>query len=500
MHWVNVKPSAKDTEAILVASTSSPGPSLARRLGLFDVTMLVMGTVIGIGIFATPHTVAALVRSPVLVLGAWLVGGLVALAGSLVYAELTCRRPQVGGQYAFLREAYHPVVGFAYGWALLWVVQSGGMASVAVAFSHYFLQLVDFAGRSFLNRQGGLDFMAHALINFAQYRGASAVVAAVAIGGLTLINCTGVRAASTTQNIFMTLKILAILMLVVCGLALVQSRQPIVDIHRLGPVPVTLNWPLMVAFGAALVQVFFSYGGWHTATFMAAEVREPQRTLPRGLVLGVAGVMVLYVAVNFACLRALGVDQLALTEHPASDVMRLAMGDLGAMLISAGITISALGFLTQGMLTSPRVYYAMASDGLFFQSVARIHPRTQVPVVAIVLQGLFATVIALSGTFAQIVNYVMSVDLTFWSLTALTLFIIRRRDARAAEPPKISIPGHPLTTLLFVLVNLAVLGSLFYNDPRNSGIGLAIAAAAVPVYFFWRWWNPLSEARRSAKN
>src|SRR5207244_7626701 len=162
-----------------VTAPGSPGPGLARRLGLFDVTMLVMGTVIGIGIFATPHAVAALVRSPVLVLGAWVVGGVVAMAGSLVYAELTCRRPEVGGQYAFLREAYHPVVGFSYGWALLWVVQSGGMASVAVAFSHYFLELVSFAGRSFLTHQHGLDFPAHALVNFAQSPGASAVVAAV---------------------------------------------------------------------------------------------------------------------------------------------------------------------------------------------------------------------------------------------------------------------------------------------------------------------------------
>jgi APA family basic amino acid/polyamine antiporter len=217
-------------------------------------------------------------------------------------------------------------------------------------------------------------------------------------------------------------------------------------------------------------------------------VQEPQRTLPRGLVLGVAGVIVLYVAVNLACVRALGVGQLAITKHPASDVMRLALGESGAVLISAGITISALGFLSQGMLTSPRVYYAMAADGLFFRSVARVHPRTHAPVVAVLLQGAFATVIALSGTFAQIVNYVMSVDLTFWSLTGLTLFIIRRRDARAVDPPRVSIPGHPLTTLLFVLVNLAVLASLFYNDPRNSGIGLAIAAAAVPAYFLWRWW------------
>ena len=460
------------------------GAGLARKLGLFDMTLLVMGTVIGSGIFVVPHDVAGLVHTYPLVLGGWVLGGLVALAGSLSYAELVRRRPYVGGQYAFLREAYHPAIAFVYGWSLLWVIQSGGMASVAVIFARYTLEL--------------LALMNLPALNFTAKPAAQAVVTSVAIGLLTLINCTGVRAASTTQNIFMALKILAIVMLVVCGLIFAESAgMGVADSQAKGleakqAAPATGNWQLASDFGAALVMVFFAYGGWHTATFMAAEVNDPRRTLSRGLILGVGGVIVLYLAVNFVCLQVLGIDNLAVSEHPASDVMYRALGSPGAVLISLGIAISALGFLSQATLTSPRVYYAMACDGLFFKGIAWVHPRTQVPVVAILLQGLFAMVIAVSGTFTQILKYVMTVELLFLSLTALSLFIIRRRDAsmpgevQEEKSPPVSVPGHPATTILFAGVNLAVLANLFYTAPVNSLIGLGIAFAGVPVYIIWR--------------
>jgi APA family basic amino acid/polyamine antiporter len=449
----------------------APATDLARCLGLLDITLLVMGTVIGVGIFAVPHTVASLVPRPGLVLGAWFLGGCVALAGSLTYAELSRRRPHIGGQYAFLREAYHPAVAFLYGWSLLWVIQSGGMASVAVIFAQYFLKLLGLLG---VERLGA----------FATASWATPLVTTVAIGLLALINCIGVRAAGTTQNLFMVLKILAILMLVVCGLLFVGV--PADTSHSeaaLGD-----SGQLLIAFGAALVPVFFAYGGWHTTTFLAGEIKDPQRTLPRGLVLGVAGVIALYLAVNYVCLRVLGVADLTATEQPASLVMERAIGRAGALLISLGIAISAFGFLSQAMLTSPRVYYAMARDRLFFPQVAWVHPRTRVPVVAILLQGAFAIVIAVSGTFAQIVNFVMSVEMLFFVLTALSLFVIRRRDARTSTAV-VAMPGHPVTTLLFASVNLVVLAALFYKSPRDSAVGWGIALAGLPVYLFWRWRN-----------
>jgi APA family basic amino acid/polyamine antiporter len=222
---------------------------------------------------------------------------------------------------------------------------------------------------------------------------------------------------------------------------------------------------------------------------MAAEVRDARRTLPRGLLLGVAGVTALYLGVNYVCLRVLGVEELAANGSPAYEVMRRALGGPGAVILSAGIAVSALGFLSQAVLTSPRVYFAMARDGLFFQAVARIHPRTRVPVVAILLQGAFASVIAVSGTFHQILNYVMSVELVFLALTALSLFILRRRDKADAIVARDTVPGHPVTTLLFAAATLAVVAAIVYEYPANSAIGLGIATAGVPVYAFWGWWN-----------
>jgi APA family basic amino acid/polyamine antiporter len=312
------------------------------------------------------------------------------------------------------------------------------------------------------------------------------VVAAVTIAGLTALNCLGVRTGSTAQNLFMVLKILAIGTLILAGLLVMppSSERPGGEVF-----PSAGGLAIVPALAAALVPVLFAYGGWHTTTFMAAEVCEARRNLPRGLVLGVMGVTVLYLGVNFVCVRVLGEDKLAVSEQPASDVMRQALGAPGAAILSAGIAVSAIGFLSQAVLTSPRVYYAMARDGLFFQSVAWIHPRTRVPVVAVLLQGAFAIIIAMSGTFHQILNYVMSVEMVFLALTAMSLFIFRRRDAVARTVQGDPVPGHPVTTLLFTVAAVAVVVALFYQYPANSAIGLGIAAAGIPVYAFWRWRN-----------
>jgi APA family basic amino acid/polyamine antiporter len=460
-------------------------PTLSRALGLFDITMLVMGSVIGVGIFVVPHDVAELVHTQTLILVAWFLGGAVSLAGSLVYADLTRRRPHVGGQYAFLREAYHPVVAFLYGWCLLWVIQSGGMASVAVVFARYSLELANLFAVNLL----GTPAQTHGVT--AGNTTAGAVIAAVTIAGLTAVNCMGVRTGSTAQNLFMVLKILAIGTLIVCGLLVMHLPAGRPD----GEVPDSPGWwRFAPALAAAMVPVLFAYGGWHTTTFMAAEVRDAPRNLPRGLVLGVMGVTMLYVGVNIVCVRVLGVEELAVNASPASDVMRLALGAIGAVLLSAGIAISAIGFLSQAVLTSPRVYFAMARDGLFFQSFARIHPRTRVPILAILLQGAVAIIIAVSGTFHQILNYVMSVELVFLALTAMSLFIFRRRDAAAGIVSRDAIPGHPVTTLLFTASTLAVVGSVFYEYPANSAIALGIAASGIPAYAFWH------RANRERKN
>jgi APA family basic amino acid/polyamine antiporter len=245
-----------------------------------------------------------------------------------------------------------------------------------------------------------------------------------------------------------------------------------------------VSFGLLKNIGSAMVPIAFAYGGWQTATFVAGEMRDARRDLSRGLVMGVAGVVALYLAVNFVCLRVLGSAGLNATTTPASDVMRAALGTRGAQWIAAGIAISTLGFLSQSMLTAPRVYYAMARDGLFFKSVGKLWQRSQAPVVAIALQGVAAIVIACSGTYGEILNFEVTVDFIFFAMTAASLFILRRRQI-GSDTITYRVPGHPFTTILFVLSCVGIVGSAIVASPANSAIALAIMLAALPVYYYW---------------
>ena len=428
-------------------------PGLVRQLGLFDATMLVMGGIVGAGIFINPYVVAQRLHTPALILGAWVFGGAVAIIGAFVWAELAALMPAVGGQYAYLREAYHPAVAFLYGWVLLLVIQTGGMAAVSITFARYFLELTGLHTADWL-------------------------VAVVALATLTLINCLGVKTGGRTQSALMVMKIIAIAALVVAGVVLAGKHVTTTTVAE-------RDWSL-TSFGAAMVPVLFAYGGWQTANFLAAEVKEPKKNLPRGLLLGVLGVVVLYTAVNWVCVRALGPQTLAATSTPATAVMRLALGSAGARFIAAAIAISTLGFLSQSILTAPRVYFAMADDGLFFRAVAWLNPRTRVPVVAIVLQSVWTIVIALSGRYEQILNYVVSMDFVFFGLTATTIFVFRRRAAATGNSiGGYRVPGHPVTTILFVAICWWVVGNTLYRYPQNSLVGFAILLAGVPVYWLW---------------
>ncbi len=457
--------------------------------------MIVMGGIIGSGIFINPYVVAQQVHSNILILGAWAFGGLIALAGAFIYAELSSQSSASGGQYVYLRDAFHPSLAFIYGWTLLLVIQTGGMAAVAVTFAKYSMEL-----------GGGPASDTRA-----------SLVAAVALGVLTIINCLGVRAGSTTQNVFMILKLLAIAALVIFGLTV--SGAPRSAATTIAAESSPTIWHALIAFGAALIPVQFAYGGWQTACFVAGEVREPRKNLPRGLLFGVLGVIVVYLSVNFVCLYALGPQGLAATKTPASTVMRLALGERGARFIAAGIAVSTVGFLSQSMLTAPRVYFAMAEDGLFFKRLAKLN-RARVPAFAIALQGALAIIICFSGRYEQILNYVVSSDVIFFALTAACVFAFRRRgrnptpgspdgqpgwggavregaevrasagtlpDGRLSAAGSFRIPGHPLTTLFFIAACAAVVFSTIHRYPSNSLIGLAIMLSGLPVYFVWAW-------------
>ena len=434
--------------------------ALARRLGLFDATMLVMGGIVGAGIFVNPHVVARTVPQPALILGAWLAGGLVALAGAFVYAELAARRPEVGGQYAYLRDAFHPSVAFLYGWALLLVVQTGGMAAVAVTFARYFLELTGWP----------LD---------------ERVVAAVALAALTAVNCAGVRAGGTVQSVLMVLKIAAFVTLVCAGLTALAPER----LTEVGALPQQTPTALWIAFLGALTPVMFAYGGWQTASFVAAEMRDPRRDLARGMLYGVAGVIALYTLVNFVCVGVLGAGRLAETPAPASAVMRIALGEAGARFIAASVALSTLGFLSQGMLTAPRVYFAMAEDRVFFARLARVSERTRAPVWAIALQGALAVALPFFRRYEELLTYVVSVDFIFFGLTGLALFVFRRRARDDDSGAIFRAPGHPATTAFFVAACGAVVAATVYREPLNSAAGLLILLAGVPAFLIFRWWQ-----------
>jgi len=422
--------------------------------------MIVMGGIVGAGIFANPSEVAHRVHTPFLILGVWVFGGFIAMCGAFIWAELATRLPGAGGQYLHLREAYHPSVAFVYGWGLLLVTQTGGMAAVAVIFSSYFRGLT------------GLNW-------------SDSILAAIVLLSLTAINCLGARAGSNIQNLLMLLRIGAIAALVVLGMALGGSSlksEPL-----LGQ-PVSFG--LLKSIGAAMVPIAFAYGGWQTATFVAGEMRDARRDLSRGLLMGVAGVVALYLAVNIVSLRVLGPAGLDATNTPASNVMRVGLGERGAQWIAAAIAISTLGFLSQSMLTAPRVYYAMARDGLFFRSVGKLSSGTRAPVMAIVLQGVAATIIACSGKYGEILNFEVTVDFIFFGMTAASLFVLRRRQV-GSTTAVYRAPGHPFTTILFVLSCAGIVGSAIVAAPGNSAIALCIMISALPIYY---WWSRLIRA------
>ncbi len=427
-----------------------------RQLGLFDATMIVMGGIVGAGIFANPSEVAHRVHTPFLILGVWVLGGLLALCGAFIWAELSTRLPgAAGGQYVYLREAYHPAVAFVYGWGLLLVTQTSGMAAVAVIFASYFRALTGVAWNE-------------------------SAMAALALLTLTGINCFSARAGSNVQNTLMLLKIGAIAALVVIGFV-ASGHWP----EESGPLlEKPFSFDLLKNIGAAMVPVAFAYGGWQTATFVSAEIRDPRRDLSRGLLLGVSGVVLLYLAVNVACLRVLGPAGLDATTTPASDLVRMALGKNGARWIALAITISALGFLSQSMLTAPRVYYAMARDGLFFASIGKLIGKAETPVIAIILQGFAAIVIACSGTYGEILNFEVTVDFIFFGMTAAALFVLRRHRV-GSDSVSYLVPGHPFTTIVFVLFCAGIVLSALIASPRNSAIALGVMLAGLPVYYLW---------------
>ena len=435
------------------------GEGLRVAIGFPSAVMLVIGGIVGVGIFVNPAVVARGLHSPLLVLAAWTAGGVIALLGAFVYAELAARFPSTGGEYVYLRDTYGPLTGFLFGWTTLLVVQTGGQAAVAIIFAKNLNVLLG----------GALSEPA-------------VVVAVLAV--LAAINCIGVRSGNRTQSFLGALKVAAIAALIVAGLAFApRVGSPLLAAPAAAPLSA------LKAFGAAMIPVVFSYGGWQTANYVSGEIKDPARNLARALLVGVLAVIALYLLVNIACLRALGVHALGRTLTPASDVLRIVAGPVGARLAAAAIALSALAFMSQGMLTGPRVTFAMARDGLFFRRAAAVGETSRVPAVAIVLQAVWTSVLALSGSYEQILSYVIAMNFLFFGLSASCLFVLRRRERAAgtgAEAEGYRAHWHPWTTGLFILACVVIVGFSFWAYPINSLIGYAILLLGVPPYLYWR--------------
>jgi basic amino acid/polyamine antiporter, APA family len=430
--------------------------SFRRALGPFDATMVVVGGIIGAGIFINPALVAQRLASGRYVLAAWIAGGVIALIGALAFAELAALFPKAGGQYVYLREAYHPFVGFLFGWATLLLIQGGGLAAVSITFGEYALRLAE--GDTRLVRP----------------------IAIAAIALLALVNCLGVKPGSRLLNVFVLLKVAALALLIGAGLA--SAGGP--PAPAVAPaVPGSFG---LLGFGAALVPILFSYGGWQSVNVIAEEVREPRRTLPAALLAGTAIVVVVYVAVNLVYLKALGRDGLASTLTPAADAVRQLFGAGTDRFLAAAIAISTFGFLDLTLLAPTRISYAMAQDRLFPAWLARLHPRFGTPLAAILLLAGWGIVLVLTGTYGDLVDAVVFGDWIFFGLAVAALVIFRRRfPLGQRDSGSFRVPGYPVLPALFVAAALFVVVSVVRANPVRSAVGAGLLATGVPVYLFF---------------
>lgn len=457
---------ATAADAQVEARTEVRGATYERRLSLFDGVMVVVGGIIGSGIFATPSEVAKVVDTPGLILLSWALGGVLALVGALCFAELGARRPEAGGGYVYLREAFGPLFGFLYGWKLLLVSATGAIAALAIVFARY---AVDLAGLPAL------------------------WIKPTAVGAilfLSAVNYFGVRLGSITQNIFTVLKLAALALLIVVGLGWGAGEMISPAARAASETAGAGFFGIVAAVGLALIPVLFSHGGWQHANHIAGEIRRPERNLPLSLLIGVGIVVTTYLLANTAYLYALGVEGLAASTAPAADALRRLWGETGGTLISAGIVASVFGILNLYIMAAPRVYQAMAQDDLFFERFAALHPRYKTPGGPILLQAVWAIALAMTGTFGQLLQYVVFGDWIFFALVVATLFVYRRWEREEPTRPgarsRFRMFGYPALPVLFILASAFVVVNSIYNEPGNALVGTVLIGAGVPVFWFWK--------------
>lgn len=430
--------------------------SLDRTLGFTDLLLIVIGTVIGSGIFIVPATVLRQTGGalgPALLV--WFVAGVLSLLGALTYGELGAAKPDAGGLYAYIRDAFGPLPAFLYGWTTFFVIGAGSVATLAVAFTSYLRQLMPLSPV------------------------AAKVVAVVMIAIIAGLNVRGTRQSASVQNLSTGIKAIAI---VVMSLALVVVGRGYENAPPMWPSEVTPT--LLSGIGLAMIGVLWAYEGWQYVTFSAGEARDPQRTFPRAIVTGTAVLIAIYMFANVAYVSALGVDGVQNTDRVAATAVAALFGPTAGKLIAAVILVSMFSAANGLTLTAPRMYYAMARDGLFFSKLGEVHPRFGTPAFAVIAGSIWAAILAASGTFEQLLTYVVFSGWIFYGLGALSIFAFRRREPDAPRPFR--VPGYPVTPVLFVAASAAIVLNTLFTQPGRALVGIGVVLTGVPAYLLWR--------------
>lgn len=455
----------------------APESLLVRGLSTWDGALLTIGSIVGTGIFLTTSDMARVLPHPGLILLVWLAGGLLTLAGALSYGELGALYPRAGGMYHFIKEAYGPLLGFLYGWTAFLVIMSGGIAALGVAFGEYLGSFLPFfsTGNVLVSVPAGTW-------EWTLSGGQVAAVAAILI--LTAVNHLGLKEGAWVQNALTVLKIGSITVFAVLGLAVPAKVEP--DLY--GPVG-AVPGGLLAAFGVAMIAALWTYDGWYGLTCSAGEMRDPGRSLPRGLILGTAAVMVFYLLLNLVYIRALSVPDMAGSARVAETAASVLFGTGAARLVSAAVLVSTFGCLSSTILYTSRIYLPMAEDGLFFKSLARVDPKYRTPVACLWAQTAWAVVLTVSGGYSQLYTYVIFASVVFHAMTAAAVFVLRRREPDRPRPYKAW--GYPVVPALFILACLLLIGNTLMESPAESLLGLGIVALGLPAYAVFRRRSPV---------
>ena len=481
-----------------------PSPAeLVKGLGLFDSTTIVMGSMIGSGVFIVAADVARQVQSPGLFLLTWVVSGLMTVTAAVTYGELAAMMPKAGGQYIYLREAFGPLFGFLYGWTLFLVIQTGMLAAVAVAFGKFlgfFYPVV--SPQNYLLNMGKVSVFGHATaLTFSTEQ----LVAVLALLLLSAVNIFGLRWGAWVQNIFTTLKVGALAGLIVLGLFWTSRHVPAHAANQAYWSGVDWGWAPLTLVAVAMVGPLFSSDAWYNITFAGSEVINPKRNIRLAMFLGTVLVCPIYLACNWVYLRVLpfygspagagplerGI-QYAAQDRVATAAMEVMLGGRGASLMAAAILISTFGCMNGIILAGARVYYAMDRHGLFFSSVVKVSPKYRTPAVSLVVQGVCAALLTLTGTYSELLDYVIFAVVLFYILTVVGVFRLRR--TRPDAPRAYRAWGYPILPALYVVCALAVEWALLTHKPLRSVVGLSIVALGVPVYYLWRRRDPGARA------